>query len=205
MIHVWINNLVLVFQWPLFQLDAYIKPDGEIVLDPSEKLMSHYMENITNYWDEYVRTFHNYLNDESLQIFVQPTIMGKPVDWSAGQSPNLYFLMNQDKKMLEDIAFIPYSIKYAFERVWMFLKRMQEFMDSYRDACAMDIELIKAERDTNEFKKMCENFLKQMECIEEVVSYQPLGLLFLCLTPFQELFRPQPRKLFDVVSSVTPE
>lgn len=82
---------------------------------------------------------------------------------------------------------------------------MHGFMDNYREACAMDVNIIKAERDTNEFKRLCEHFNKQMTSIEEVVTYQPLGMLFLCLSPFQELFRPQPKKLFDVVATVTPE
>lgn len=176
-----------------------------MTLNPSEKVISSYLEKITNYWEEYVRTFHNFLNDETLQIFVQPTIMGKPVDWSAGVSPNLYFLMNQDKQMLDDIVYIPYAIKFGYESVRRFLHRYQDFADNFRDSCAMDINLIKDERDVLAFKRMCETFVKQMESIEEVVSYQPLGLMFLCLSPFQEIFRPQPRKLFDVVASVTPE
>ncbi|XP_026730807.1 dynein heavy chain 6, axonemal [Trichoplusia ni] len=192
-------------KWPLFQVDVYVKVSGQMTLNPSEKVISSYLEKITNYWEEYVRTFHNFLNDETLQIFVQPTIMGKPVDWSAGVSPNLYFLMNQDKQMLDDIVYIPYAIKFGYESVRRFLHRYQDFADNFRDSCAMDINLIKDERDVIAFKKMCETFVKQMESIEEVVSYQPLGLMFLCLSPFQEIFRPQPRKLFDVVASVTPE
>ncbi|CAB3225668.1 unnamed protein product [Arctia plantaginis] len=192
-------------KWALFQVDAYIRANGSVELIPSEAIISSYMEKIANYWQEYVRSFHNFLNDDTLQIFVQPTIMGRQVEWSAGVSPNLYFLMNQDKAMLDDIAYIPHSVKYGFECVRKFLRRMRGFMDNYRDACAMDINIIKAERDTNEFKRLCEHFNKQMISIEEVVTYQPLGMLFLCLSPFQELFRPQPRKLFDVVASVTPD
>lgn len=192
-------------QWALFQVDAYVLPSGEIALNPSEKIVSSYLEKITNYWEEYVRTFHNFLNEKTLTIFVQPTIMGKQVDWSAGVSPNLYFLMNQDKKMLENIAFIPYSIKYAYECVWLFLNRMQSFTDNFKEAHEMDINIIKNERDVSMFRKLCEKFVKQMESIEDVVSYQPLGLIFLCLCPFQEVFRPQPKRLFDVVVTVTPE
>lgn len=192
-------------QWALFQVDAYIQADGTVELKPSEDIISCYMEKIANYWQENVRSFHNFLNDDTLQMFVQPTIMGKQVEWSAGVSPNLYFLMNQDKAMLDDIAYIPHSVKYGFECVKKFLRRMHGFMDNYREACAMDVNIIKAERDTNEFKRLCEHFNKQMTSIEEVVTYQPLGMLFLCLSPFQELFRPQPKKLFDVVATVTPE
>ncbi|XP_022832877.1 dynein heavy chain 6, axonemal [Spodoptera litura] len=192
-------------KWALFQVDAYILPSGEMELNPSEKVISTYIEKITGYWEEYVRTFHNFLNDETLQIFVQPTIMGKLVDWSAGVSPNLYFLMNQDKPMLDDIAYIPHSITYAYEVVWTFLARYQAYRDDYRESCAMDLDLIKEERDVLKFKTMCDRFVQQMESVENVLCYQPLGLLFLCLTPFQELFRPQPRKLFDVVANVTPE
>ncbi|XP_026758308.2 dynein axonemal heavy chain 6 [Galleria mellonella] len=191
-------------KWALFQVDAYIQPNGQVELNPSEKVISSYVEKVTNYWDEYVRTFHNFLNEDSLQIFVQPTIMGKQVEWSAGVSPNLYFLMNQDKNMLADIAFIPFSIKNAYDSVWIFLQRMQGFMDNFREAHEMDINIIKQERDVNEFRKLCDRFNKQMESIEDVVSYQPLGLLFLCLCPFQELFRPQPKRLFDVVAVITP-
>lgn len=174
-------------------------------LNPSEKIITTYIEKITGYWEEYVRTFHNYLNDDTLQIFVQPTIMGKLVDWSAGVSPNLYFLMNQDKEMLDDIAYIPYAIKFGYESVWKFLNRFRNYRENYRESCEMDINVIKNERDVMKFKQMCDKFVKQMESIEEVVSYQPLGLIFLCLSPFQELFRPQPRKLFDVVANTTPE
>lgn len=200
-----IDTLCLISQWALFQVDAYILPSGEMELNPSEKVISTYIEKITGYWEEYVRTFHNFLNDETLQIFVQPTIMGKLVDWSAGVSPNLYFLMNQDKTMLDDIAFIPYSITHAYEAVWTFLKRYQTFRDDYRESCAMDLNIIKEERDVQKFKIMCDRFVHQMETVESVLCYHPLGLLFLCLSPFQELFRPQPRKLFDVVANVTPE
>lgn len=163
------------------------------------------MEKITNYWDEYVRTFHNFLNEETLQIFVQPTVMGKQMDWSAGQSPNLYFLMNQDKAMISDIQFIPDSLHQSFENVWTFLQRMNTFVQNFKDACDMDTNLIKNERDVNEFRKLCTELVRQMDEIEEVVSYQPLGLLFLNICPFQELFRPQPRRIFDVVNNVTPE
>lgn len=180
-------------------------PSGDTELNPSEDIIATYMEKITNYWDEYVRTFHNYLNDETLQIFVQPTIMGKQVEWSAGESPNLYFLMNQDKDMLDDIAFIPFAHRNAYECVAIFLQRMQKFMDDFKDACEMDIDLIRQERDVAEFRKLCDKLMKQMESIEEVVSYQPLGILFLNLTPFQELFRPQPRRLFEVIVNITPE
>lgn len=186
-------------------MDAYVLPNGEVELNPSQKIISSYMENVTAYWDEYVRAFHNYLNDETLQVFVQPTIMGKKVDWSAGASPNLYFLMNQDKTMLDNIAFIPKSIEIGYESVWMFLNRMKDFMDNFKEACDIDINIIKEERDYVVFKMLCEKFVKQMEEIEEVVSYQPLGLVFLCLSPFQELFRPQPRRLFDVILNTTPE
>ncbi|RVE44268.1 hypothetical protein evm_011063 [Chilo suppressalis] len=192
-------------KWALFQVDAYVLQNGEVELNPSQKVISSYLEKITNYWDEYVRTFHNFLNEESLQIFVQPTIMGKQVEWSAGVTPNLYFLMNQDKTMLDDIAFIPHSVNFAYECVWTFLQRMQGFMENFKEAHEMDVDLIKAERDVAEFRKLCDKFNKQMESIEDVVSYQPLGLLFLCLCPFQELFRPQPRRLFDVVLNVTPD
>ncbi|CAH0703556.1 unnamed protein product [Spodoptera exigua] len=192
-------------KWALFQVDAYILPSGEMELNPSEKVVTTYIEKITSYWEEYVRTFHNFLNDETLQIFVQPTIMGKPVDWSAGVSPNLYFLMNQDKDMLDDLAYIPYAIKYAYEVVWIFLARFQPYKDDYSKSCAIDINIIKQETDVFKFKEMCNEFVKQMESIENVLCYQPLGLLFLCLSPFQELFRPQPRKLFDVVALTTPE
>ncbi|CAH2103550.1 unnamed protein product [Euphydryas editha] len=192
-------------KWALFQIDAYILSSGDVQLNPSEKVVSGYMEKITNYWDEYVRTFHNFLNEETLQIFVQPTVMGKQMDWSAGQSPNLYFLMNQDKAMMNDIQFIPNSVHRSFDNVWIFLQRMNTFMQNFRDACEMDTNLIKNERDVNEFRKLCTELVRQMDEIEEVVSYQPLGLLFLNLCPFQELFRPQPRRLFDVVSNVTPD
>lgn len=131
--------------------------------------------------------------------------MGKQVEWSAGVSPNLYFLMNQDKKMLEDIAFIPACIVEGYEVIWKFLGRMKYFTDNFRDANDMDTNLIKEERNVMAFKKMCDQFMKQMDQIEEVVPYQPLGLFFLCLSPFQELFRPQPRRLFDVVVTTTPE
>ncbi|PZC80020.1 hypothetical protein B5X24_HaOG215489 [Helicoverpa armigera] len=192
-------------KWALFQVDAYIKTSGEMELNPSEKVILTYFEKITNYWEEYVRTFHNFLNDDTLQIFVQPTIMGKQVDWSAGLSPNLYFLMNQDKDMLADIAYIPYSVKFAYESVWTFLERFKNFKDNFRDSCAMDINVIKEERDVFKFRKMCDTFVKQMESVENILPYQPLGMLFLCLSPFVELFRPQPRKLFDVVANTTPE
>lgn len=164
-----------------------------------------YLEKITSYWDEYVRTFHNYLNEETLQIFVQPTVMGKQVEWSAGVAPNLYFLMNQDKTMLADIAYIPQCLNDAYDSVWVFLRRMNGFMDNFKEAHDMDTNIIKQERDVNVFRKLCDKLNKQMESIEEVVSYQPLGLIFLCLCPFQELFRPQPRRLFDVVLNTTPE
>lgn len=167
--------------------------------------MTTYLEKITDYWDQYVRTFHNFLNEKILQVFVQPSIMGKQVEWSAGQSPNLYFLMNQDKKMMDDIAFIPHSIKSGFDSVWMFLERMKCFMNNFKDAHEMDTNIIKNERDVVQFRKLCEKFVKQMEEIEDVVSYQPLGMLFLCLCPFQELFRPQPKRLFDVILNTTPE
>ncbi|KAJ8737519.1 hypothetical protein PYW08_000114 [Mythimna loreyi] len=192
-------------KWALFQVDAYIIASGDMVLNPSEEVVTSHFMKIVGYWEEYVRTFHNFLHDETLQIFVQPTIMGKLVEWSAGQSPNLYFLMNQDTKMLEDIAYIPYSIKFAYDSLWKFLHRFQSFRDNFRDSCSMDINLIKNERDVLKFRQLCEKFVKQMESIEEIVSYQPLGLLFLCLLPFQELFRPMPRKLFDVVANVTPD
>ncbi|KAJ2954382.1 hypothetical protein O0L34_g2646 [Tuta absoluta] len=192
-------------KWALFQVDTYVEPTGEVELNPSPDLISHYMTLITNYWDEYVRTFQNYLHDETLQIFVQPHIMGKQVEWSAGETPNLYFLMNQDKKMLEDMAYIPYSHTHAYECVWTFLGRLQCFMDNYREAHEIDVETIKQERDINEFKKLCNKLMRQIEMIEEVVSYQPLGVIFLSLCPFQELFRPQPRRLFEVVVNVTPE
>lgn len=180
-------------------------PSGEIDLNPSEKILSGYLEKITDYWDEHVRKFHNFLNEDSLQMFVQPTVMGKQVEWSAGVSPNLYFLMNQDKDMLDDIAFIPSSFKHAFECVWKFLKRMEGFMDNYRDAHEMDTNIIKNERELEAFRKLAEKLVRQMESIEEVVSYQPLGLIFLCLCPFQELFRPQPKRIFDVITTTTPE
>lgn len=186
-------------------MDAYVLPNGDVSLNPSEKLVSEYFEKITSYWEEYVRTFQNYLHDETLQIFVQPTIMGKQVDWSAGSSPSLYFLMNQDNSMLEDIEFIPYAVKHAYECVWTFLNRMQYFMDGFREAVEMDVDLIRNERDVAVFRKLADRFNKQIEDIEEVVSYQPLGMIFLCLLPFQELFRPQPRKLLDVIVSTTPE
>lgn len=189
----------------MFQLDAYVLPSGEIDLNPNQEVITTYMEKITNYWAEYVRKFHNFLNEDSLQIFVQPTVMGKMVEWSAGESPNLYFLMNQDKTMLDDIAFIPYSHAYGYECVWLFLERMGSFMDAYREACEMDLEIIRQERDVNEFRKLCNKLNAQMDAIEEVVTFQPLGLMFLNLSPFQELFRPMPRKLFDVVVTVTPE
>ncbi|XP_037299908.1 dynein heavy chain 6, axonemal isoform X2 [Manduca sexta] len=192
-------------KWALFQIDAFVEPSGEVILNPSEKVMSTYVEKITSYWDEYVRTFHNFLNEPTLEIFVQPTVMGKQVEWSAGVSPNLYFLMNQDKQMIEDIAFIPSAIKNGFDNVWIFLRRLQGFMDSFKEANELDLNIIKNERDINEFRKLCEKLVKQMESIEEVVCYQPLGILFLCLSPFQELFRPQPRRLFDVVLNVTPD
>lgn len=186
-------------------MDAYVLPNGEVELNPSEKTVSTYLEKITDYWDQYVRTFHNYLNEETLQVFIQPSIMGKQVEWSAGQSPSLYFLMNQDKIMLEDIAFIPFSIKHGFDCVWMFLERMKCFMTSFREANQMDINIIKNERNVMEFRKLCDRFMKQMEHIEDVVTYQPLGLIFLCLCPFQELFRPQPKRLFDIVGNTMPE
>ncbi|XP_047524724.1 dynein axonemal heavy chain 6 [Pieris napi] len=192
-------------KWALFQVDAYVKPSGKIELNPSEKVISSYMEKITDYWEEYVRTFHNFLNEETLQIFVQPTIMGKQVEWSAGQSPNLYFLMHQDKKMLADLNFIPQCIRDGFDAVWIFLKRMNKFMNSFREANEIDVNIIRQERNVEVFKKLCDKFVKQMEEIEDVVSYQPLGLIFLCLCPFQELFRPQPRRLFDVVQTTTPD
>ncbi|XP_053624487.1 dynein axonemal heavy chain 6 isoform X1 [Plodia interpunctella] len=192
-------------KWALFQVDAYVQVNGQVELNPSQKVMMTYLERITNYWDQYVRTFHNFLNEESLQIFVQPTIMGKQVEWSAGVSPNLYFLMNQDKQMLDDIAFIPFSIQNAYDCVWVFLRRMNDFMDNFREAHEMNTDDIKQERDTVQFRFLCEKFNKQMNDIEDVVSYQPLGLIFLCLCPFQELFRPQPRRLFDVVTTTTPD
>ncbi|XP_028179118.1 dynein heavy chain 6, axonemal [Ostrinia furnacalis] len=192
-------------KWALFQVDAYVLPNGQVELNPSQKIIMTYLEKITSYWDQYVRTFHNFLNEETLQIFVQPSIMGKQVEWSAGVAPNLYFLMNQDKTMLADIAFIPSSLNNAYDCVWVFLQRMKGFMDNFREAHDMDINIIKQERDTNEFRKLCDKLNKQMESIEEVVSYQPLGLIFLCLCPFQELFRPQPRRLFDVVLNTTPD
>ncbi|CAH4038360.1 unnamed protein product [Pieris brassicae] len=192
-------------KWALFQVDAYVMPSGKIELNPSEKIISSYMEKITDYWEEYVRTFHNFLNEETLQIFVQPTIMGKQVEWSAGQSPNLYFLMHQDKKMLADLNFIPQCIRDGFEAVWIFLRRMNKFMNSFREANEIDVNIIRQERNVEVFKKWCDKFVKQIEEIEEVVSYQPLGLIFLCLCPFQELFRPQPRRLFDVVQTTTPD
>lgn len=192
-------------QWALFQVDAYVRPDGYIELNPSEHIVTTYIDRITSYWDEYVRTFHNFLNDESLKIFVQPTIMGKQVEWSAGVSPNLYFLMNQDKKMLDDIRFIPFAIKNGYDCVWLFLERMKSFVRNFKEAHDMDIELIRNERDVNEFRRLCDKLVKEMEAIEDVVSYQPLGVLFLCLSPFQELFRPQPRRLFDVILTTTPE
>lgn len=163
------------------------------------------MDKITSYWDEYVRKFHNFLNEDSLQIFVQPTIMGKQVEWSAGQSPNLYFLMNQDKSLLQDIAFIPHSIKYGYECVNLFLQRMNFLMDNFKDAHETDIEEMKKIREIDAFRKLCEKFVKQLEAIEELVSYQPLGIIFLCLLPFQEQFKPMPRKLLDVIVGVTPE
>lgn len=189
----------------MFQIDTYVLPSGEVELNPSEELIETYMERITSYWDEYVRTFHNFLNEDSLQIFVQPTIMGKQVEWSAGVSPNLYFLMNQDQKMLDDIAFIPFATKHGFECIAIFLQRMQGFMDNFREAHEIDVEEIKQVRDVNEFKVLCEKFIKQMEQIEEVVTFQPLGIVFLNLSPFQEMFRPQPKRLFDVIVNVTPE
>ncbi|XP_021206053.2 dynein axonemal heavy chain 6 isoform X1 [Bombyx mori] len=192
-------------KWALFQVDAYVRPNGAVELNPSQEIISSYLEKITSYWDEHVRKFRQFLTEETLQMIVQPTIMGKQVEWSAGMSPNLYFLMNQDKKMLDDITFIPTSIKNAYECVWLFLNRMQAFMDSFKEAHEMDVNIIKQERDLNEFRKLCEKFVKQMEAIEDVVSYQPLGLIFLCLSPFQELFRPQPKRLFDVVLNVTPD
>ncbi|VVC96959.1 unnamed protein product, partial [Leptidea sinapis] len=194
-----------VCKWALFQVDVYVMPSGEVNLSPSEKIISSYIELITSYWDEYVRTFHNFLNEESLQIFVQPTIMGKQVEWSAGESPNLYFLMNQDKKMLDDIRFIPESVARAFECVRIFLKRFDHFMDHFKEAHEMDVNIIREERDVHAFRLLCEKFVKQIEQIEDVVSYQPLGLIFLCLSPFQELFRPQPRRLFEVVHATTPD
>ncbi|CAG5008078.1 unnamed protein product [Parnassius apollo] len=192
-------------EWALFQVDAYVLPNGEVELNPSEKVISGYIEKITSYWDEHVRTFHNFLNDESLQIFVQPTIMGKQVEWSAGTSPNLYFLMNQDKKMLEDITYIPNAIKQAFECTALFLQRMDSFMMDFKEANEMDVEQIKNERDVVAFKMLCDKLVKQMDSIEDVVSYQPLGIVFLNLSPFQELYRPQPRRLFDVVQNTTPD
>lgn len=178
---------------------------GEIELNPSEKIMFNYLDKITSYWDEYVRKFHNFLNEDTLQIFVQPTIMGKEVEWSAGQSPNLYFLMNQDKKMLDDIAFIPHSIKNGFQCVLLFLERMRFFMNNFKDGHETDIEAMKRIRDVNVFRKLADKFVKQLEAIEDVVSYQPLGLIFLCISPFQEQFRPMPKKLLDVIITVTPE
>lgn len=192
-------------QWALLQVDAYILESGNMILNPSQDVVTSHMEKIIAYWEEYVRTFHNFLNEESLQIFVQPTIMGKQVEWSAGQAPNLYFLMNQDLKMLDDIEFIPYAIKFGYESVWKFLERFQPFRENFRDSCAMDINVIKNERDVFVLRSLCDKFVKQMESIEDIVSYQPMGLLFLCLLPFQELFRPQPRKLFDIIANVTPE
>lgn len=192
-------------QWALFQVDAYVLPSGEVELNPSEKIISEYISKITDYWDYLVRLFHNFLTEESLQIFVQPTIMGKQVEWSAGESPNLYFLMNQDKKMLEDIAYIPEAIKAAYQSVATFLLRMKSFMNDFKEAHEMDVTQIKMERSVDAFKTLCDKLNKQMELIEEVVSFQPLGIIFLNLTPFQELFRPQPRRLFDVVMNTTPE
>lgn len=186
-------------------MDAYVLPSGETQLNPSEDIIYSYMTKITDYWDEYVRNFHNYLNDETLQIFVQPTVMGKQMEWTAGESPNLYFLMNQDKAMLSDIQFIGRVPHEAYDNVWLFLRRMKRFMDNFKEAHEIDLNIIRNERDVNEFRKLCNGLVKQMEEIEDVVSYQPLGLIFLNLTPFQELFRPQPRKLFEVVNSTTPE
>lgn len=192
-------------QWALFQVDVYIAESGEMILNPGEEVLTSHFMKIVEYWEEYVRSFHNFLHDETLQIFVQPTIMGKPVEWSAGEAPNLYFLMNQDVKMLDDIAYIPYSIKFGYESVWKFLQRFQRFRNDFSECCAMDINLIKNERDVVKFRHLCGKFVEQMESIEGIVSYQPVGLLFLCLLPFQELFRPLPRKLFDVIANVTPE
>ncbi|XP_063373463.1 dynein axonemal heavy chain 6 [Cydia amplana] len=192
-------------KWALFQVDAYILPNGEFVLNPSEEIVFTHLEKITNWWDECVRTFHNYLNEETLQIFVQPTIMGKQVEWSAGVAPNLYFLMNQDKDMLADIVFIPNAIRSAYANAEKFLQRMVPFMKNFKEAIEMDTDIIKNERDLEAFRKLADSLNKQMELIEDVVSYQPLGLIFLCLSPFQEQFRPQPRRLFDVISVTTPD
>lgn len=138
-------------------------------------------------------------------MFVQPTIMGKEVEWSAGVAPNLYFLMNQDKKLLEDIAFIPHCVRFGYECVSMFLQRMKFFVDNFKEGHETDIEEMKNIRDVNVFRKLCDKFVKQLDAIDDVVSYQPLGLLFLCLLPFQEQFMPMPKKLLDVIVCVTPE
>ncbi|CAL7933549.1 unnamed protein product [Xylocopa violacea] len=191
-------------QLPYFVVDLLILPSSEIVADPSVNIFRFVIKTIQQMWEENIYAIKPLLSDPFFHSFTRPMINHKIEDRICGNPPEVQDILKQDpisyalKAELEDI------LERNFDAMKRYCQRFNEIKQFYHEDMSFDENIIRDNRDCKLFREWSIRYKKELDLINTIIDFQPLGLFFIQVERFKNAAAIAPRGKLGVIEAVMP-
>ncbi|XP_076764569.1 dynein heavy chain at 16F [Xylocopa sonorina] len=191
-------------QLPYFVVDLLILPSSEIVTDPSVSIFRFVIRTIQQMWEENLYAIKPLLSDPFFHSFTRPMINHKIEDRVCGNPPEVQDILKQDpityafKAELEDI------LEKNFDCMKRYCQRFNEIQQFYHEDMIFDENIIRDNRDCKLFRQWSIRYKKELDLINTIIDFQPLGLFFIQVERFKNAAEIAPRGKLGVIEAVMP-
>ncbi|XP_076676367.1 dynein heavy chain at 16F [Andrena cerasifolii] len=191
-------------QSPYFIVDLVILQSADIVLDPTVDILRFILKTIQIMWEENLFVIKPLLSDPFFHSFTRPMINHKIEDRISGNPPEIQQVLRQDSLLEALKEELQEVLNKNFNAAARYVRRFEEIRQFYYEDLMFDENIIRDNRDLKLFREWSTRYRRELDLIDKVYNFQPLGIFLVQLERFKTAAEIAPRGKIGVIEAVMP-
>ncbi|XP_076248728.1 dynein heavy chain at 16F [Calliopsis andreniformis] len=191
-------------QFPYFLVDLIILPSSEIMMDPTEEIFRFVIQTIQIMWEENLFAIKPLLSDPYFYSFTRPMINHKIEGHISGNPPDIQDILKQDPKLKALKFELVEILDKNFDAIKRYCRRFDGIKQFFYEDVTFDEDIIRDNRDCKLFREWSIRYRQELELIDKVINFQPLGIFLIQLERFKSAAEVAPRGKIGVIEAVLP-
>ncbi|XP_047348170.1 dynein axonemal heavy chain 6 [Vespa velutina] len=191
-------------QGPYFIIDLLISVKKGIHMNPSENKFQDAFKTLEKTWEENLHAIKPLLSDPFFYTFTRPVINRKIEKKICGEPPEILTVLSMDPSLKTLKAELTTILNDNIDSVKRYWKRFQIIYDFYLEDMEFEENIIRDNIECRLFRKWCIRYQNELNIIDKIVDYQPLGIFYIQLQNFKKAAALAPEGKRFVIEAVMP-
>nr|XP_050848639.1 dynein axonemal heavy chain 6 [Vespula vulgaris] len=191
-------------QEPYFTIDLVISVKKGILMSPSENKFLETFKTLEKMWEENLHAIKPLLSDPFFYTFTRPMINHKIEKKICGEPPQILTVLSMDPSLKNLKTELMTILNNNIDSVKRYCQRFQTIYDFYLEDMQFNENIIRDNLECQLFRKWCVRYQDELNIINKIIDYQPIGIFYVQLQNFKKAaaFAPEGKRF--VIEAVMP-